>query len=960
MSTILIVDDRPANRDFLVTLLGYSGHRLLEAADGAEGLAVVRAERPDLVIADILMPTMDGYEFVRQLRADPAVADTRVVFYTAQYHEPEARRLADACGVSDVLTKPCEPEVVLRTVEAALGHAPPPPPASAPAANEFDREHLHLLTDKLSQQTDELRRTNERLTAIVELGQQLQVFCNAAREIVGARYAVVGIPNGADSPYRHFLTSGMDVATAARVGRPGPLAGVLGSVLAAGRCFRAANLSGLDVAGLPPSFPPALTILAAPVLSPTHVHGWVCLLDKLGADAFTDEDERLARMLAAQVGRIYENGSLYADLLRHSTKLAEEVAERKRSEASLRESEERFRAAFDYTAVAMALTDVDNRFVRVNAAFARMFGYSPPEMLALTMAGVTHPDDCAESYARRDLLLAGEGHFFQMEKRYLHRDGHTFWGLTNVSLVRDPDGRPLLYVGQIQDITERKRAEEGLRLFRALIDQTMDGIEVIDPETGRYLDINERTSVTHGYTREEYLSLSVPDVDTQVASRPWGELIAERRLARVQAFESQHRRKDGSTFPVEVNLNFIRLDRDYVVAVVRDITERKQLEEQFRQAQKMEAVGRLAGGVAHDFNNLLQVIMGYGALLLETLQPDDPSRELVGEMTQAGERATGLTRQLLAFSRQSVLAPRVLVLNSVVIDVEKMLRRVIGEDIDLTTSLQPGLGRVKADPGQIEQVVMNLAVNARDAMPQGGKLTIETRDAELHEEYTRLHVGVRPGPYVLLAVSDTGHGMTPEVQARIFEPFFTTKEQGKGTGLGLATVFDIVQQAGGHVTAYSEPGMGTTFKVYLPRVEESVSPAKSRSGVLAAPKGTETVLLVEDEDAVRSLIRIVLQGAGYRVLEASDGGEAVAVAGRHEGPIHLLLSDVVMPVLGGRELAERLLTLHPEMKVLFQSGYTDDAVVRHGVLQEKVHFLQKPYSPAALAWKVREVLDAPQ
>jgi two-component system cell cycle sensor histidine kinase/response regulator CckA len=255
---------------------------------------------------------------------------------------------------------------------------------------------------------------------------------------------------------------------------------------------------------------------------------------------------------------------------------------------------------------------------------------------------------------------------------------------------------------------------------------------------------------------------------------------------------------------------------------------------------------------------------------------------------------------------------------------------------------------------------MNLAVNARDAMPQGGKLTIETQDTELHEDYTRLHTGVRPGPYVLLAVSDTGHGMTPEVQARIFEPFFTTKEQGKGTGLGLATVFGIVQQAGGHVTAYSEPGMGTTFKVYLPRVEESVSPAKSRSGVLAAPKGTETVLLVEDEDAVRSLIRIVLQGAGYRVLEASDGGEAVAVAGRHEGPIHLLLSDVVMPVLGGRELAERLLTLHPEMKVLFQSGYTDDAVVRHGVLQEKVHFLQKPYAPAALAWKVREVLDAPQ
>ena len=517
MATILIVDDRPANREFLVTLLGYGGHRLLEAADGAEALDVTRAERPDLVIADILMPTMDGYEFVRRLRADPAVGDTRVVFCTAHYHEPEARKLAADCGVADVLTKPCEPEVVLRTVEAALG--PAPPPAPAPPADEFDREHLHLLTDKLSQQADELRRTNERLTALADLGLQLgserdpgrllQVFCDAAREIVGARYAAVGVPDGTGSAYRHFLTSGLDVATTARVGRPDPPAGVLGSVLAAGRCFRVANQSGLEAAGVPASFPQASALLAAPVVSPARVHGWVCLLDKVGADAFTDEDERLAKMLGSQVGRIYENGSLYADLLRHSTKLADEVAQRKRGEAALRESEERFRGAFEYTAVATVLTDTDNRFVRVNTAFARTFGYSPPEMLGMTLADVTHPDDLAESHARRDRLLAEEGHFFQMEKRYRHRDGHTFWGLTNVALVRDPDGRPVSYVGQVQDVSERKRAEteardaraaaeRGHAQLRAVVESMADGVVVADPD-GNLLDWNPAALRLHGF-----------------------------------------------------------------------------------------------------------------------------------------------------------------------------------------------------------------------------------------------------------------------------------------------------------------------------------------------------------------------------------------------------------------------------------------------------------------------------
>jgi CheY-like chemotaxis protein len=361
--------------------------------------------------------------------------------------------------------------------------------------------------------------------------------------------------------------------------------------------------------------------------------------------------------------------------------------------------------------------------------------------------------------------------------------------------------------------------------------------------------------------------------------------------------------------------------------------------------------------VAHDFNNLLTVITGYGSLLLNSLPADDPNRDWVREIARAGERGAALTRQLLAFSRRQVLLPALVDLNDVVRDTENILRRLIGEDVELAAELQPTLGRVHADPGQLGQVLLNLAINARDAMPTGGRLTIETRNVYLDETYAASHAEVRPGPYVLLAVSDTGHGMTPEVQARLFEPFFTTKDPGKGTGLGLATVYGIVKQSGGHVWVYSEPGVGTTFKVYLPRAEKPAQPGKSYHGLKAAPPGNETVLLVEDDEGVRALADRILRDSGYQLLVARNGREALQACAEHQGPVHLLVTDVVMPEMGGRPLAEQLLGLHPGLKVLYLSGYTDDAVIRHGVLAEKVHFLQKPFEPAALAQKVRAVLD---
>jgi signal transduction histidine kinase/CheY-like chemotaxis protein len=391
-------------------------------------------------------------------------------------------------------------------------------------------------------------------------------------------------------------------------------------------------------------------------------------------------------------------------------------------------------------------------------------------------------------------------------------------------------------------------------------------------------------------------------------------------------------------------------------ALREEIALSRRLEEQFRQAQKMEAIGTLAGGVAHDFNNLLTVITGYSSMLMESPHVSDDSRPFLDQISIAADRATMLTRQLLAFSRQQVLEPRVLDLNEVVSETGRMLSRMIGEDIELHTQFEPVLGRVKVDPGQVSQVIMNLAINARDAMPQGGKLTIETANVELDASHAQGYMDLTPGHYVMLAVSDTGCGMSQEVRARIFEPFFTTKERGKGAGLGLATVFGIIKQSNGHVHVYSEPGVGTVFKVYLPLIEEDIPAMRPNLGQ-AAPGGNETILLVEDEEAVRDLTVLALQMFGYSVLSASLGREAIQVCERHAGPIHLLISDVIMPEMGGRRVADAILELRPTIKVLFLSGYTDDAVVRHGILYDEVAFLQKPFTPHALARKVCEVLD---
>jgi signal transduction histidine kinase/CheY-like chemotaxis protein len=407
---------------------------------------------------------------------------------------------------------------------------------------------------------------------------------------------------------------------------------------------------------------------------------------------------------------------------------------------------------------------------------------------------------------------------------------------------------------------------------------------------------------------------------------------------------------DDTTTKFAIALNILLDDLSFRVSALR------QSEEQLRQAQKMEAVGRLAGGVAHDFNNVLSVILSYGALILQDLKPADPLRADVDEICKAASRAAGLTRQLLTFSRQQVIEPKVIDLGEVLTSMDKMLQRILGEDVELVSIAPKTSGRVKVDPSHIEQVILNLVVNARDAMPTGGKLTIETANVVLDETYALSHLPAKAGPYVMMAVSDTGAGMDRETQTRIFEPFFTTKEHGKGTGLGLSTVFGIVQQSGGTIWVYSELGKGTTFKVYLPRVDAEVDVPKPQ---VAPPTlhGTETILLVEDEEQVRTIVLSILRRQGYSVIPAQHAGEALLLCEQHPEAIDLLLTDVVMPQMSGPELAKRLASTRPEMKVLCMSGYTDDSIVRHGVLEGGVAFLQKPITPASLARRVREVLD---
>jgi two-component system, cell cycle sensor histidine kinase and response regulator CckA len=612
---------------------------------------------------------------------------------------------------------------------------------------------------------------------------------------------------------------------------------------------------------------------------------------------------------------------------------------------------------------AVIVTDLEGIITDWNEGAVRLFGWTASEMLGRSLVE-RFPNSIRPEVTEITRAVA-EGREWAGEWEDYRNDGSRVWIDARVVRIADEAGRPVAIMGVSHDITARREAEELLRLRDRAIQAVTQGILISDPGQPDTPIVYASPGFLRmtGYSAEDVVGrnarfLQGPDTDPAAVTQI-REAIRDERPCTVELLNY---RKDGTPLWNELSISPVSDAGGRVthfVGIQSDVTERRRLEAQYRQAQRMEAIGQLAGGVAHDFNNLLTIIGGYSDLLLRKLDRDDGTYDMVLHIRKAGERAAALTRQLLAFSRKQILQPVVLNLSGLVAEVQKMLHRLIGEDVELVTILDPELGHIRADAGQMEQVILNLAVNARDAMSRGGTLVIETRNVELDEGYAQGHVDGKAGSYVMLAVSDTGRGMTPEVQGRIFEPFFTTKEVGRGTGLGLAMVHGLVQQSGGRIDVHSEVGRGTTFKIYLPRLHQEETAPPPEAGDPGVTRGSETVLLVEDEPGVRAFTQLVLESSGYRVLAAGHAEEALATARAHQPPLALLVTDVVMPHVSGPRLADELRSLFPGMRVLYMSGYTDEAVIRHGIVEASVAFLQKPFTPTALLHKVREVLDGP-
>jgi len=816
---------------------------------------------------------------------------------------------------------------------------------------------------RLAQENAIVAEIGRTITSSLNIEEVYERFAEEVRNLIPFDRIVVNTINPKNDTVTISYVSGTDVPER-RAGHVIPLAGTATAECARTRSSFLIQTENLEeIEGRYPSLFSSFKVglrsfIMVPLFSKDEVIG-VLSVRSSRPIAYKEPDLRLMERIGHQVAGAIANAQLFAD--------------RKRAEEALRESEERYRTILENIEDGYYETDLPGNLTFFNDSLCRMLGYSRFEMMGMGNQQYTDEENRKKLFEAFNKVYRTGEPTKGFDWEVIRKDGTKVFGEVSVSLTKDSKGQPIGFRGIARDISERKRAEEALRTekqrFQTLLENAPFGMMMVD-KRGTFKYINTKFIELFGYDLNEvpqgreWFRKAYPDpaYRHQVIST-WindlkGSEVGEKRVRIFEVTCKDGTKKIINFIPVQLETGENLISMEDITALQKAEQEKAALAEQLRQSQKMEAIGRLAGGIAHDFNNLLTVIRGYSQLSLLDLNENDKLRRNLEEIQKATQRASDLTHHLLAFSRRQIMEMKILDLNALLRDLDKMLHRVIGEDIKLTYLLSDDLGKVRVDLGQMEQVILNLAVNAKDAMPSGGKLTIETSNAELDEAYAHTHIGSKPGRYVMISVSDTGLGMKPEVRERAFEPFFTTKEKGKGTGLGLSTCYGIVKQSGGNIWAYSEPGRGTTFKIYLPWVEEFPKETEDKAHRAEILKGSETILAVEDEIEVRKLVAQILTNQGYKVIEASNGEQAIKVARENsEKKIHLLLTDVVMPGMSGRELAETLGLLHPNMKVLYMSGYTDNAIVHHGVLEEGVNYIQKPFTLDALARKVREVLD---
>ncbi|HWA78522.1 MAG TPA: response regulator [Polyangiaceae bacterium] len=980
-ATILLVEDNALTRKLVRFALERKGHSVLEATSGASALSLLESQAADLVLQDLVLPDVDGFELIKRLRALPNGMDAPILAFSGLLSKHDEARMATA-GFDDVIAKPIEPARLLPILEGHLL-------AREPSADPFGKGKRLILADDEPLQLKLTRFRLEQAGFVVETAADGQEALEAARRAppdgivsdvlmprldgFGLAVAVRCDPRLVDVPVLLVTSSYLDVSDRELARRAGANELVL----------RTPNHRELFQALRKMLHQPSRSSANLEVLSDYETNRGDRVVRQLERQVMLNS--RLARRCSALSAELAVLGGISAAVVKHGDVEAAldqaltaclEVGDISHAAIYFEEADEKIRARPLKRAESPELTHFWGHQAQL---WKLMRGESPALFSSSNSeAGWTREilSNCAATLFVVAPLVRPSGLAGAL---FMALAGHEFdeddWCVFTQAIANQVSQALALADSFAErDAAEKSATDRALRLreseerFRATFERAAVGVAQVAPD-GRWLDVNQRLCEIVGYSRDELLARTFQDI-TYPPDLEANVRLVERALSgEISSYsvEKRYLRKDGALVWANVTVGLVRDGAGqpkYFVPVIQDITARKKAEEelertsaQLRQAQKMEAVGRLAGGIAHDFNNLLSVIQSYGEMLLNETLPNDRMRADIEQITRAGQRAADLTRQLLSFSRQQVLAPRVIELDDAIRDLSTMLTRVIGEDVEFRF-LPGGAGRVSVDPGQLQQILMNLAVNARDAMPDGGVLTIATSEMTLRDELTLTERGLPSGKYALITVMDTGVGIDAATQSRMFEPFFTTKAPGAGSGLGLSTVFGIVEQSGGAVWVDSEPGKGATFSVCLPQAPRGARPSDIPPPSTKTRRGRERVLLVEDDDQVRALSKRILQSYGYVVLEAAAPEDALRICQASQEPIHLLLTDVVMPRLGGRELAERLTKMRPTMKVLFMSGYTDDAIVRQGVLVSEMAFIQKPLMPEPLLAKIREVLDA--